>query len=98
MPRVGGQVTGHAPVHPYELTTKTAVGTPVAFYGGLPNAVALSPDGREIGVVAAWYGMEFAGDFATLRVSADAFAARVYNDTGSRLHERAEFAGAQELF
>ncbi|MBN9160329.1 MAG: tetratricopeptide repeat protein [Myxococcales bacterium] len=96
--RIGGQVTGHSPVYPYELTTKRAVGTPVQFYGVFPNGVALSPDGREIGVVAAWHGMEFAGDFATLRVSVDAFAARVYDDTGSRLLERGDLAGAQELF
>ena len=96
--RIGGQVTGHSPVYPYELTTKRGVGTPVPFYGVLPNGIALSPDGREIGVVAAWHGMEFAGDFATLRVSVDAFAARVYDDTGARSLERGDLAGAQELF
>jgi hypothetical protein len=42
--------------------------------------------------------MEYAGDFATLRVTADALASRIYNATGLRLQERGDHAGAQELF
>ncbi|HVH44853.1 MAG TPA: hypothetical protein VM925_21015 [Labilithrix sp.] len=96
--RIGGVVAGYPPVHPYTLTTKQGVGTPAVFYGVVPNGTALSPDGRELGVLAAWHGMEYAGDFATLRVSADAFAARVYNETGLRQHQRGDYAAAQDLF
>lgn len=96
--RVGGVVDGYPPVHPFTLTTKDGVGTLKVFYGVVPNGVALSPDGSEIGVLAAWYGMEYAGAFTTLRVSADAFAARVYDATGLRLHERGDYEGAQKLF
>jgi hypothetical protein len=96
--RVGGAVKGHAAVYPYTLSTKDGVGTLRVFYGVRPNGLALSPDGAEIGVLAGWHGMEYAGDFVMLRGSADAFAARVYNATGLALHQRGDHASAREMF
>lgn len=96
--RVGGRVAGDEAVYPFMLRTNVGIGTPNVFYGVVPNGIALSPDGTELGVLADWHGMEYAGAFEMLRVSADVFAARVYNDTGFRLHQRGDFAAAQALF
>lgn len=79
--RVGGRVNGYPAVHPFMMGTTSGVGTFAQFYGAFPNGVALSPDGTEIGILAAWHG----------------FAARVYNDTGYALHRKGAFREAQEL-
>lgn len=94
---VGGRVGEELPVHPFVVTTDQGIGTEMALYGVVPNGVALSPDGRELGVLAHWYGMEFAGDFAVLRVRVDAFAARVYAATAERLRGRGDRAGALRM-
>lgn len=94
---VGGRVKGHPPVHPFVITTEEGRGTEMELYGVVPNGVALSPDGRELGVLAAWYGMEFAGAFAVLRVNVDTFAARVYAKTAEVLRARGDERGARAL-
>jgi hypothetical protein len=92
---VGGAVDKHPAVYPFALRIGP---TEQQLYGVLPNGVALSPDGSELGFLAAWHGGEFAGAFKMLRVGAGTFAARVYNDTGFALYKKRELAGAADLF
>jgi hypothetical protein len=101
--RVGGSVAGEPPVHPLTYTAPHRPMTPVAL-GEIPynvaelNALVLSPDGSELGVVVHANCMEWCDDFQVARVPVARFASLVYNDAGFRALEQKKLDRAIELF
>ena len=101
--RIGGAVDGEAPVHPLTYSAPHRVMTP-ATLGEIPfnvtelNALVLSPDGTELGIVVHANCMEWCDDFQIARVPAARFASLVYNDTGFRALEKGKLDRAVELF
>ena len=91
--RVGGAVLGEAPVYPLTYSAPHHTMTPASL-GEIPynvtelNALVLSPDGTELGVVVHANCMEWCDEFQVARMPASRFASLVYNDTGFRALER----------
>jgi len=101
--RLGGAVSGEAPVHPITFRPPRLALSPPA-KGEVPynwtelNALALSPDGAELGVVVHSYCMEWCDDFEVVRMPAARFASLVYNDTGFRAYQKGDLDRAADLF
>ncbi len=98
--RVGGVLAGEAPVYPINVSAprRKAGAEVIEYHFVSPNAVALSPDGKDLGVVAHSFCMEYCDDFDVVRVPVTTFAGRVYNDAGYAHHEKGEWARAAALF
>jgi hypothetical protein len=95
--KIGGTVSGEpAPVHPITLRSPTATTTPAHFVA--INAISISPDKREIGMLGTFFGGEYADTFAMKRLSLGAFAGLVYNDTGMRHHAKGDYPRSAQLF
>jgi hypothetical protein len=62
------------------------------------DTIALSPDGRSLGVIAHGAGDEGANKFELRRQSVVAFVAQVYDDIGLGPHKKGEFEWAAALF
>lgn len=92
--QVGGAVDGEAPVFPVRLTPTDKL----AYHTTIANDLALSSDGKELGIVAHFFCMEWCDDFRVARMTTASFASLVYNDTGFRHHKKGEYARAAELF
>jgi hypothetical protein len=101
--KVGGAVDGEAPVHPLTYSAPHRVMTPPTL-GEIPfnvtelNALVLSPDGSELGIVVHANCMEWCDDFQVIRIPAARFASLVYNDAGFRALEKGKLERAVELF
>jgi hypothetical protein len=101
--RIGGAVDGEAPVHPLSFSAPHRLMTPaslgeIPFHVAEVNALVLSPDGTELGIVVHAYCMEWCDDFQVARMPAARFASLVYNDTGYRALQRNELDRAVGLF
>ncbi len=96
--KVGGLVKGETqPVHPITLVSPNADKVPPHF--AVMNSLSSSPDKSEIGMVATFFGGEFSDAFAMKRITANALASLIYNDTGFlRHHQKNEFAKSAALF
>jgi hypothetical protein len=94
--RVGGAVSGEAPVHPLSLSNNPVPAAPPHF--AVMNGMALSPDGSEIGMVAHFFACEYCDSFVIERMPLGKLAALVYNDSGFRHHKKGEFAASAALF
>jgi hypothetical protein len=101
--KVGGAVDGDAPVHPLTYSAPHRVMTPPTL-GEIPfnvtelNALVLSPDGSELGIVVHANCMEWCDVFQVVRMPAARFASLVYNDAGFRALEKGKIDRAVELF
>jgi hypothetical protein len=101
--RIGGSVEGEPPVHPLTFSAPHRVMTPPSL-GEIPfntaslNALALSPDGTELGIVTHSHCMEWCDVFEISRMPTSRFASLVYNDTGFRAHKKGAFDRAITLF
>jgi len=101
--RVGGAVDGEPPVYPLTYSAPHRVMTPPTL-GEIPynvtelNALVLSPDGTELGVVVHANCMEWCDDFQVARMPAARFASLVYNDAGFRALKQGKLERAIELF
>ncbi len=102
--RVGGTVAGEAaPVHPLTYSAPHHVMQPAGL-GEIPfgitelNALVLSPDASELGVITHAYCMEYCDEFQIARTPVSRFASLVYNDTGFRALSKGKLDRAVELF
>lgn len=99
--KLGGALVGEEPVW---VVTSSAPHRKMSGGGEIPysftvvNGLQLSVDGNEIGMVTHSYCMEYCDDFEIVRMTANAFAGHVYNDTGFRHHKKGEYAKSAELF
>jgi hypothetical protein len=93
--RVGGRLTGEAPVFHVSLSDASAGGYRDRIH---PETISLSPDGEYLGVIAHAFAGEYSDSFPMVVVPVGELAAHVYNDTGLVHHKRGDFAGAAELF
>jgi hypothetical protein len=99
--KIGGVLKGEEPVW---VVVSTAPHRKSGGLGEIPyhftvvNALQLSPDGNELGVVTHSYCMEYCDDFEIVRMTTGAFAGRVYNDTGFRHHQKGDYTKSAELF
>jgi hypothetical protein len=90
--RVGGQVKGEEkPVWPIVVRAK-------GMFEIHPEAIALSPDGKYVGVVSHAFAGEFSDTFAVRIVPVASFVGRVFNDTGFAQHKKGSYARSAELF
>jgi hypothetical protein len=62
------------------------------------NGMAVSPDGKELGVVAHFHACEYCESFDVRRIPLTVLAASIYNDTGFRAHRKRDFARSSSLF
>lgn len=97
MIRLGGSVRGEEPVFSIPID-HTSFNPQVPFHTAWINALALSPDGRELGIVGGFFCMEWCDAFEVRRIPTVRFAAMVFNDTGMRHHEKKDFVGSAALF
>lgn len=94
--RLGGSVGTDPPVHPLVLTKNPVPAAPPHY--AVMNGMALSPDGKELGVVAHFHACEYCESFDVKRIALTMLAASIYNDTGFRAHQKGDFARSSELF
>lgn len=94
--RLGGAVEGEAPVHPFVLTKNPVPAAPPHF--AAMNGMVLSPDGKELGVVAHFHACEYCETFDVKRIPLTLLAGSIYNDTGFRVHQKGDFARSAALF
>jgi hypothetical protein len=94
--RLGGSVGDAPAVYPFVLTKNPVPGAPPHY--AVMNGMALSPDGKELGVVAHFHACEYCETFDTKRIPLTMLAASIYNDTGFRTHQKGDFARSAALF
>lgn len=94
--RLGGSVGNEPPVHPFVLTKNPVPAAPPHF--AAMNGMALSPDGKELGVVAHFHACEYCSSFDVRRIPLTMLAASIYNDTGFRAHQKGDYARSAALF
>jgi len=94
--KLGGAVGKHAPVFPITLSKALVPEAPPHF--AVMNVLALSPDGRDVGMVGHFFACEYCDSFDMKRMPVGALASQIYNDTGYRLHQGGDFAASAELF
>ena len=103
MVRIGGAIGGEPPVHPLSYSAPHHVMKPASL-GEIPfntaslNALALSPDGSELGIVIHANCMEWCDEFQVVRMPTSRFASLVYNDVGYRAYKKGALDRAAELF
>jgi hypothetical protein len=101
--RVGGAVSGEGPVYPLTYAAPHHMMTPTTL-GEIPfnvtelNALVLSPDTKELGIVVHANCMEWCDEFQIARMPVSRFASLVYNDTGFRALQQNKLDRAIELF
>ena len=88
---VGGELAGEAPIFPITSPAPKDAGVHV-------ETIAVSPDGKFVGVVSHSFAGEFSDSFDVQVMSSTKFAAQVYNDAGMAHHKKADYARAAELF
>lgn len=93
--RVGGSVGTEAPVFPV-FVDHPLPGSP--HHRSWVEAFALSPDSKELGLVAGFFCMEWCDDFEVRRWPVVRLAAQIYNDTAMRHHAARDYAGSAALF
>ncbi len=93
--RVGGSVGTEAPVFPV-FVDHPLPRSP--HHESWVEAFALSPDARELGLVAGFFCMEWCDDFEVRRWPVARLAAQIYNDTAMRHHVAKDYAGSGALF
>jgi hypothetical protein len=95
--KLGGAVDKDPPVFP--ITFKVEAPLKDVPYGFVAlNALALSPDGKEIGAVGLFFCGEWCNEHDVRRYRVGELAALVYNDTGMKHHTKNDFARSAELF
>jgi hypothetical protein len=94
--RLGGSVGDEPAVHPFVLTKNPVPAAPPHY--AVMNGMALSPDGKELGVVAHFHACEYCEAFDVMRIPLTMLAASIYNDTGFRAHQKGDFARSASLF
>lgn len=94
--RVGARVKGEAPSYAIVLVDKHRPDASMSM--AHPEAIAVSPDGERLGVVAHTYMGEFSDWFLVETVPTARVAAMAYNDAGFAHHEKKDFAMAADLF
>jgi hypothetical protein len=101
--RIGGAVAGDTPVHPLAYSAPHNKLSPPAkgeipFHVNELNALVLSPDGQELGIVTHAFCMEWCDSFQVVRMPAARFASLVYNDAGYRAYLKKDLDRAADLF
>ena len=90
--RVGAQIVGEAePVLPIYIDAKGALGIH-------PEAIVISPNGKELGVVSHGTGASGMNRFDLRVISVKSLVSQTYNDSGFAHHKKGEYARAAELF
>ena len=95
--RVGGRVGSEAPVFPVFVDRAPSHGLN-PFHTSWVNSFTLSPDGRELGLVAGFFCMEWCDAFTVRRLDVSRLASQIFNDTGMRHHGKADYRGSAALF
>jgi hypothetical protein len=93
--RVGGSVRGRPAVFPVEIQRPPVDALEVRFIR--PNAVAFSPDGRELGLVVHSATQEYDATYTFHRLPIRAFAARVHALSAADARRAGEADAAREL-
>lgn len=93
--RVGGRVGTEAPVYPVLIDHPLKE---TSHHTSWVEAFALSPDRRELGLVAGFFCMEWCDDFEVRRWPVVRLASQIYNDTAMRHHAAKDYAGSAALF
>ena len=95
--KLGGAVEKDPPVFP--ITFKVEAPNKDVPYGFVAlNALALSPDGKDLGAVGLFFCGEWCNEHDVRRYRVGEFAALVYNDSGMKHHAKNDFARSAELF
>jgi hypothetical protein len=92
---VGGSVAGESPVFPFTYHPNNGG---LFFHETEINALQLSPDETEIGIVTHTNCGEWCDEFQLARMPVERFAAGVYNDAGFRAYKAGDMPKARELF
>ncbi|RYZ66603.1 MAG: hypothetical protein EOP08_04565 [Proteobacteria bacterium] len=95
--RLGGRVGHEKPVYPIFVDLAPPAAS-LPFHTSWVNSLSLSPDGRELGLVAGFFCMEWCDSFAVRRLPVARLAAQIYNDTGMRHHGAKDYDGSAALF
>jgi len=89
--RAGAVIKGEKPILPVYVETKGVLGIH-------PEAIAISPDGKFLGVVTHGAGGEGNDRFDLKILSVASLAGQVYNDTALSHHKKGDYQRAAELF
>ena len=95
--RVGGSVSGEPAVYPVTLASASANKLAPPHFAAM-NGMAVSPDGKDLGMVATFFACEYCDSFAVKRLPLASLASSIYNDTGFRHHQKGDFAKSSALF
>ncbi len=80
------------------LVLRTPADKQIHWYEIHPEAIALSPDGKYLGVVTHSFAMEFSDTFEVKVVPSGVVAGEAYNDAGLAQHRQKHFKEAALLF
>jgi len=89
--RAGAVIKGEKPILPVYVESKGVLGIH-------PEAIAISPDGKFLGVVTHGAGGEGNDRFDLKILSVASLAGQVYNDTALSHHKKGDYQRAAELF
>ena len=98
MVRLGGRVRREPAVYPVNLDMDPGGGGAAPFHTSWVNGLVVSPDGRELGLVAGFFCMEWCDAFVVRRWTLPELASLVYNDTAMRHHTKGEYQASAALF
>lgn len=93
--KVGGRVKGEAASYPIQLSQKDGSGYHDRIH---VETIAISRDGKTLGVVAHAFAGEFSDAFPMALMSTAELAGHAFNDAGYARHKKGEYARAAELF
>ena len=96
--RLGATIAGESrPVYSVFVSHASTI-PDLVFHTAWVDALVLSPDGSEIGLVAGFECMEWCNELEGRRFGVGELAAIFYSDAGMRHHDKGEWARARELF
>ena len=92
--KVGARVKGEKPSYAVALSE-----TSMPYFDRIhPEVIALSPDGKLLGVIAHAFAGEFSDSFEVALIPASKLAAQAYNDAGYDHHQKKEYAVSADYF
>ncbi|MEZ4309545.1 MAG: hypothetical protein R3F14_16025 [Polyangiaceae bacterium] len=95
--RFGGSVRGRAAVFPIEIQRPPVDSVPSDVHFIRPNAVALSPDGQDLGLVVHSAVGEYDSTYTLHRIPARTLAARIYAMTAGNARGAGDIAASRSL-
>ncbi|MEZ4297607.1 MAG: hypothetical protein R3B70_21780 [Polyangiaceae bacterium] len=95
--RFGGSVQGRAAVFPIEIQRPPVDSVPSEIHFIRPNAVALSPDGQDLGLVVHSAVGEYDSTYTLHRIPARTLAARIYAMTAVNARSEGDLAASRSF-